>query len=225
MQSASPATNASLDEIIVVQGYSDRYAAAVRELLDIEGGHVNDPVDRGGETKYGVSLRFLAAEGAFDEDGDGKADFDLDFDGDIDGADIRALTVGDAIYLYHRCFWLTLEADSFPAPVGEMLFDQAVNGGALAARKLLQRAINNCLLLMPASKISVGLLKVDGVIGEKTRKAMREVLLFNSLAMPALVTAYRDAVRERYRAIVRRFPAQKRFERGWLARAERLGRA
>lgn len=225
MQSASPVTNASLDEAIVVQGYSDRYAAAVRELLDIEGGHVNDPVDRGGETKYGVSLRFLAAEGAFDEDGDGKADFDLDFDGDIDGADIRALTVGDAVYLYHRCFWQPLQADSFPVPVGEMLFDQAVNGGALAARKLLQRAINNTLLLIPASKKGVTLLKVDGVLGERTRSCLRQVLEWPGLGMPALTTSYRDAVRERYRAIVRRFPAQKRFERGWLARAERLGRA
>jgi len=225
MTSATPTTTASFDEAIVVHGYSDRYVAAARDLLHVEGGHVNDPVDQGGETKYGVSLRFLAAEGAFDEDGDGKADFDLDFDGDIDGADIRALTIGDAIYLFHRCFWLPLEADTFPAPIGEMLFDQAVNGGAMAARKLLQRAINNCVLLMPASKTPVALLKVDGVIGEKTRNAMRAVLLFNSLAMPALVTAYRDAVRERYRAIVRRFPSQKRFERGWLARAERLGRA
>lgn len=225
MTSTSPVTNAGVDEAIVVQGYSSRYAAAVRELLDIEGGHANDPLDRGGETKYGVSLRFLAAEGAFDEDGDGKADFDLDFDGDIDGADIRALTVGDAVYLYHRCFWQPLQADTFSAPIGEMLFDQAVNGGALAARKLLQRAINNCILLMPASKTRVAMLKVDGAIGEKTRTAMREILLFNALAMPALVTAYREAVRERYRAIVRRFPSQKRYLRGWLARADRLGRA
>jgi lysozyme family protein len=33
-------------------------------LIGVEGGRVNDPLDRGGETKYGVSLRFLAAEGA-----------------------------------------------------------------------------------------------------------------------------------------------------------------
>jgi lysozyme family protein len=61
----------------------------VSHLIGVEGGRVNDPLDRGGETKYGVSLRFLAAEGAFDDDGDGKADYDLDMDGDIDGADIR----------------------------------------------------------------------------------------------------------------------------------------
>ncbi len=207
-----------------MQGYSRRFALAVRELLDIEGGHVNDPVDRGGETKFGISLRFLAAEGVFDEDGDGKADFDLDMDGDIDGADIRALTIGDAIYLYHRCFWVPLKAETFPQPVGEMMFDQAVNGGMVAARKLLQRAINSVLLLIPGSKKGVALLQVDGVIGNATQDCLRQVLDFPGLGLPALVTAYRDAVRERYRAIVRRYPSQQRFLRGWLARAERLGR-
>lgn len=207
-----------------MQGYSRRFALAVRELLDIEGGHVNDPIDRGGETKFGISLRFLAAEGVFDEDGDGKADFDLDMDDDIDGADIRALTIGDAIYLYHRCFWVTLKAETFPQPVGEMMFDQGVNGGMVAARKLLQRAINSVLLLIPGSKKGVALLQVDGVIGNATQDCLRQVLDFPGLGLPALVTAYRDAVRERYRAIVRRYPSQQRFLRGWLARAERLGR-
>lgn len=209
---------------IVVQAYSLRYRKAVLHVLGVEGGHVNDPVDRGGETKFGISLRFLKAEGAFDADGDGLADFDIDMDGDIDGADIRKLTVGDAIFLYHRCFWLRLQAETFPVPIGEMLFDQAVNGGLVAARKLLQRAINTCILLMPASQARIGLLKVDGIIGNATRNAMLEVMHWPGLGLPALTTAYRDAVRERYRAIARNSPSQQRFLRGWLNRADRLGK-
>lgn len=225
MQSASPETHAAIDDAIVVQGYSDRYAAAVRALLHIEGGHANDPVDRGGETNYGISLRFLAAEGAFDEDGDGKADFDLDMDGDIDGADIRALTVGDAIFLYHTCFWSRLRADSFPAPIGEIMFDQGVNGGLASARKLLQRALNSCLLEQPGARKGTALLKVDGAIGPSTLTVLSHVLTWPGLGMDKLVEAYRAAVRERYHAIARRFPSQKRFLRGWLVRADKLGRA
>lgn len=220
----TPSQTTAEAALITVEGYSRRYAAAARKLLVIEGGFVDDPKDRGGATKYGISLRFLAAEGAFDEDGDGKADFDLDLDGDIDGQDIRLLTRGDAVYLFHRCFWMPLQADTFPAPIGEMMFDQAVNGGAVAARKLLQRAINNSLLLIPASKKGVALLKVDGVVGVATRSCLRQVLEWPGLGMPALVTAYRDAVRERYRAIARRFPSQQRYLEGWLARAAELGR-
>lgn len=221
--------NSQTDDIIV-QAYTPRFVAAVGILLGIEGGHADDPLDRGGETNFGISLRFLAAEGAFDEDGpdnlgDGKADFDLDFDGDIDGADIRALSVGDAKFLYNRCFWQRLGADQVPRPLGEMLFDQAVNGGLQAAKKLLQRAINQCLMEAGRSGANAPVnLAVDGALGATTTAALGWVLRHPGAGMPALVEAYRDAVRERYRAIVRRFPSQQRFLRGWLARAERLGK-
>ena len=209
---------------IVVQGRTPRFAAAVKDVLGTEGGLVDDPVDRGGATAFGISLRFLASEGAFDSDGNGKADFDLDMDGDIDGEDIRRLTRGDAEYLYQRCFWNVLGADQLPLPIGEMLFDQAVNAGITAARKLLQRAINYCLLSAPKSLNPPSPLKVDGMLGEETRFKMQWVIRYPGLGLPALTEAFRNAVRERYRDIVRRFPSQQRFLRGWLARAERLGR-
>lgn len=211
---------------IVVEGYSPRYAAAARKLLGVEGELSDDPDDRGGITKYGVSLRFLAAEGAFDEDGDGKADFDLDMDGDIDGQDIRLLTPANAVFLFYRCFWqrLGIETLPIPAPIGEMVFDQAVNGGIITSRKLLQRAINECLLLIPASQRKLGLLKVDGAIGDVTVAAMRFALTFPSIGTGGLAAGFRDAARERYRAIVRRWPDQQKYLNGWLARADRLGK-
>lgn len=207
-------------EGIVVTGYTRRYAAAVDKLLGIEGGYVNDPLDRGGATKYGISLRFLAAEGAFDEDGDGKADFDLDFDGDIDGTDIRLLTLGDARFLYLKFFWRRLGCDELPLPIGEMVFDQAVNGGAMAAKKMLQRAVNHCL-------VAAGwryLLRIDGGIGPVTLERMNWVVNHPAVGMGALIEAYREQVKDRYQLIVERYPSQKRFLKGWLNRADELGR-
>jgi lysozyme family protein len=209
-------------DVITVNGYSQRYARAVRDVLGIEGGYANDPVDRGGETKYGISLRFLVSEGQIDLDGDGLIDFDLDMDGDIDGADIRALTKGDAIFLYHRCFWTRLDAESFPRPLGEAMFDQGVNGGLHAARKLLQHAINICYIQNPPNGLAR--LKPDGAIGPATRAALDSVLQYPGLGMPALMSAYRDAAADRYLAIAKRLPAQRRFLKGWLARADHLGR-
>lgn len=210
--------NPTIAEEIVVRGYSERFVRAFRELLGIEGGYVNDPVDRGGATKYGISLRFLVDAGAFDDDGDGFDDFDLDMDGDIDGRDISRLTVGDAMFLYRDHFWLALDCDSFPEPIGEILFDQGVNGGNHASRKLLQHAINSCL-----RQTGLKLITVDGRIGNQTRNAMQIILTHRKLGMVVLVEAYREAVRARYRAIVRNDPRQKRFLRGWLSRAEALG--
>jgi len=208
---------------IVVSAWSQRYARAFEHLLGIEGGHVNDPVDRGGETKYGISLRFLKAEGQIDLDGDGIADFDLDMDGDIDGVDIRKLTIGDARYLYHRCFWARLDCDRWPPPIGEAMFDQGVNGGLVAAKKLLQRAINAALT---ASRISTrpDLLTVDGALGEKTRAAFDWIYAMPALGPSALIIAYRHAAADRYRAIVLADPSQRRFLNGWLRRANALGR-
>ena len=211
---------------IVVTGYSHRYAVAVKKLLKIEGGFVDDPADRGGATKYGISLRFLQAEGAFDHDGDGLADLDLDMDGDLDRQDIRRLRRSDAVYLYHTCFWQRLDAEVFPAPIGEMLFDQAVNGGRAAAAKLLQRAINRCLqeAQHQGARVVIPALAVDGKLGAATRKGVGWVLCNPGLGMPALVTAYREAAKQRYRSIVDSYPSQRRFLNGWLARAEELGR-
>ncbi|MFZ5749078.1 MAG: glycoside hydrolase family 108 protein [Pseudomonadota bacterium] len=206
------------DAEIVVQAFSPRYARAARRLIGIEGGHVNDPVDRGGETKFGISLRFLVAEGKVDLDGDGRADFDLDIDGDIDGADVRRLTIGDAIFLFHRCFWERIDCDSWPAPIGEMLFDQAVNGGAKAAKKMLQDALNRVIARNHLRSIPIA---VDGALGAKTR-AMFDVLA-SRCGLSEIADAYRDAARARYRDIVRRDPSQKRFLNGWLARADALG--
>lgn len=206
---------------IIVEGWSPRFAAAAGALLHIEGGFVDDPVDRGGATKYGWSLRTLIGEGKIDLDGDGFADFDLDMDGDIDAQDVRLLTRGDAKYLYHRCFWLRLEADSWAQPVGEMLFDQAVNGGMVAAKKLLQRAINACLTKY---RLNMPPLNVDGVLGDKTRAALEAVVRVPAAGMAAIVIAFRDATKARYRAIAAANPSQKRFLAGWLNRADLLGR-
>ncbi|MDM8009942.1 MAG: glycosyl hydrolase 108 family protein [Parasphingorhabdus sp.] len=199
---------------ILIEGYSQRFVDAVRDVLGIEGGHANDPLDNGGETKYGISLRYLVKAGNPDEDLDGFADFDLDMDGDIDGADIRLLTVGDAIWLYHRDFWLAYDCDSLRKPLGEALFDQAINGGGFAAKTMLQRAIN--ALNQPDT------LKIDGKIGSLTRAVLEATIA--RIGMDAVMEAYRDQVRFRYREIVRRNPSQKRFLNGWLNRADRLGR-
>lgn len=211
----------SADDAIVVSAWSDRYARAVDDVLRTEGGFVDDPVDRGGATKYGWSLRTLVVEGKIDLDEDGRADFDLDGDGDIDGKDVRLLTRGDAKFLYHRCFWKRLDADNLPRPVGEMLFDQGVNAGIGSARRLLQLAINRCLKRAASAPPQ---LKVDGAIGTKTIEAMNWVLRWGALGMPALVDAFRTEVRLRYRAIADRNPSQKKFLKGWLARADRLGK-
>lgn len=212
---APPVSTPSADSAI-----SARFDAAFRRLIRLEGGDVNHPADRGGATAYGISLRFLLAEGRIDANRDGVADFDLDMDGDIDGADIRQLKPEHARALYHRCFWQRLDGDSYPAPLGEALFDQAVNGGLGTACKLLQSAINRAATVSDLRSIP---LAVDGVIGKRTRAQLDSLLKRPDGGMRSIISAYRAAAADRYRAIVARDASQVVFLRGWLRRASELG--
>lgn len=210
---------------IVVTAFTPRFLKAYGPVARTEGGFVNDPRDRGGATNLGVSLRFLVAEGQIDVDGDGFADFDLDMDGDIDVADIRALTPIDAKALFQRCFWNRLGCEAWPPPIGEALFDQAVNGGNHAAARLLQRAINRCLNRRVGYHGRPAGLKEDGVLGTTTRAAFDWVLRLPGAGMAELIDAYREMAKVRYRNIVAADATQARFLAGWLRRADQLGRA
>lgn len=104
------------------KGPWDKYApnpafdAAVERLLKTEGGYVNDPEDRGGETKYGISK---------------KAHPELD---------IPTLTISDAKQIYKEKYWKEINADSLPPGLQEMAFDAAVNQGPTWTKRALARA-------------------------------------------------------------------------------------
>ena len=82
--------------------------AAVSTLFDVEGGHVDDPRDPGGETKFGISKRAYPLE------------------------NIRELTRDDAALIYRRDYWNPLPAD-LPDDLRWMAFDSAVNHGVKTA--------------------------------------------------------------------------------------------
>lgn len=197
--------------------FSARFADAVKRVITIEGGFVNDPADRGGATKYGISLRFLAAELRANP---ALGNFDLDMDGDLDGRDIAALRVADAERIYHACFWARLRCEDLPRPIGEAVFDQGVNGGNAAAVKLLQRALNQA-----APKLGLALppLAEDGAIGAATITRAQQLAGASAGGVAAIIAQLRVAAADRYRAIVARDPSQQKFLGGWLRRAAELG--
>lgn len=102
--------------------YSETFRAAVANVLRREGGYVNHPADRGGETKYGIS----------------KAQYPQ--------LDIKALTREQAIEIYHRDFWQgafrwlqDLEPDK-----AVLIFDFAVNMSPRSLALCVQHALNAC---------------------------------------------------------------------------------
>lgn len=86
-------------------------------LMSVEGGYVNDPKDKGGETKYGISKKSYPNE------------------------DIANLTIDRAKKIYKRDYWDRCKCDSIPDCLSVALFDFAVHSGTKLAIKKLQESL------------------------------------------------------------------------------------
>jgi lysozyme family protein len=173
-----------------------------REIVAREGGYVNDPDDPGGATKYGVTLGTMRRLG-----------IDLTGDGQVNTADVRALTRAKAEEVFIRHYFEGPRIAELPAPLQASVFDMQVNAGAHAIR-ILQRLLNQM-----GHKVAV-----DGVIGAQTIAAAHAA----QAAAPAhFVDAYGIARRNYYYGLADARPASRKYARtrkggkgGWILRAE-----
>lgn len=161
-------------------------------------GYVDHPNDRGGATKYGISYAFVKDTGDIEF-------FDMNGDLKIDKRDIQLLTFEKAVEAYKKYFWDVFELDDIEENEKAFLvFDAAVNHGIKGAAKLVQRALNVCGCS----------LKVDGIYGPKTKKALQDC------AVEDFIAAFQSKRTSLYQAIVANNPSQKVFLNGWLNRVK-----
>ncbi|MEW8494260.1 MAG: glycosyl hydrolase 108 family protein [Candidatus Thiodiazotropha taylori] len=93
------------------------FTVAAKYLLSIEGGYVNHPADKGGETNYGIS----------------KMEYpDLD---------IKSLSKDQALEIYRADYWDSINCDHLPGQIAVVLFDAAVHHGQWRAVTLLQQEL------------------------------------------------------------------------------------
>jgi len=176
---------------------------AILITLKHEGGFVNDPVDPGGATNWGMSIRFLTND-AGDSDGDGFMDGDIDKDGDIDVDDIKNMTKAQAVELYRIHFWDKYDYGTVTDfVVAARVFDMTVNMGPRQTGKIVQRALNNCGYR----------LKVDGAIGPNTFKSI------NCTDPEVLMAEIRQEHAQFYIDLIAAKPKFEKYRRGWLRRA------
>lgn len=160
----------------------ERFRACLPRILKHEGGYVDDPQDPGGATKLGVTI---ATARAFK--------LDLDDDGDVDKADVKALTADDVAPVYHRGYWLASSADICPTGLDYIVFDCAVNQGVGRATKWLQ---------------TVAGVTADGMIGPKSIAAI------SRLDASRAIARFADLREQHYRGL----PTFPRFGKGWMRR-------
>ena len=166
------------------------------EILNNEGGFVNNANDSGGATKHGISLRYAKGIG-----------LDLNQDGDIDIDDIRLVTPEQALKLYQDDFYTQPRIHILPLPIQPVITDMAVNAGPPRAIMILQK-----LLAMTEWPVAV-----DGRIGVKTRLATESA--YEDM-QGYLINSYVELRQQFYQELAEYRPANQIFLQGWMSRAE-----
>jgi lysozyme family protein len=172
------------------------------EIVRREGGYVNDPDDPGGATKFGVTIHTMRALG-----------IDLTGDGRVTDADVKALTLEQAVEIYIKHYFAAPHICDLPEPLHATVFDMQVNSGSNAVRLLQTLTGHFGQPLAP-----------DGQIGPKTAAAVEKAF---GRAPEHLVDAYGIARRNYYYSLADRRPASRKYARrkdggkgGWIVRAE-----
>jgi lysozyme family protein len=95
------------------------YKQAVQKTLTHEGGFVNNPLDHGGPTKYGITQA------------------------DMPGVNIANITPDQAVDYYSQNYWKPLYSQITDQLLAEKLFDMGVLFGVKTAVKMLQISMTN----------------------------------------------------------------------------------
>lgn len=159
--------------------------------------YTNDPADKGGPTKWGITQQRARACG---------------YQGDM-----RSLDRQGAIHIYRVFYWEQPMFDSIWAidkPLGLLLLDLGINCGTVWPVKWLQR----CLNVLNNRQALYGDLDVDGIAGRLTRASLVAYLKVRGAdGARVLHDAVAALAGVRYITLAEDDPTQERFEYGWLA--------
>ena len=111
---------------------TENFEPTLKFILNAEGGYT---VDHAGPTQMGLTLRLMKA-----------LRLDLDHDGDVDGADVRLVTVDVVRQAFKKEFWDRVGADKLPAGIDLQAADFAYNAGPMAASQMLYNPLDPILI-------------------------------------------------------------------------------
>lgn len=176
------------------------FEAAHAHVAKWEGGFFDHKNDPGGVTNCGVSLMFLKGLGVLEGDIDG--------DGDIDRADVLAITPETARTIFKRHFWDSPRAAELPPLVAVAFYDLAVNAGTGRSAIITQEGVNRAL---------PGVIqKLAPNVGPQTRRFSKQIAQEGrQLLLTEYILEQRAAW---YRRLAAAKPTSAVFLKGWLNR-------
>jgi lysozyme family protein len=172
------------------------FREAIKHVLNIEGGYVNDPADSGGETNHGVTLETARANGYI--------------------GPMKDMTIVDALRIAKTAFWDTMNLDTvagFDYALALVMLRAGYHCGPGQASKWLQTALNAANNEQKLWKD----ISVDGGVGPHTIMALQAM---NSRRGYEGMKVLRKAVNCQYGAFLTELTMKRqkdeRFWYGWM---------
>ena len=166
----------------------------IDEIIRNEGAKfTNDPQDRGGPTKFGITQKTLSVY--------------LHHSATVE--DVQNLTEAQARIIYKSMYYYGPNMNSLPEALQPVVTDFGVNAGPGAAIEALQTVLD-----MAGLEI-----KIDGMLGPATANVAKEA--YEKMGA-LLVNAYVDYRVWFYTRLAANRPESGKFLKGWLLRANRF---
>ena len=163
------------------------------DIIEIEGGYVNHPDDKGGPTKYGITQQtyteYLGRSVSIEE--------------------IKNLDKEIAYQIYYKKYYLKPEINMlYNEFLQHLILDMSINHGPSTAIRLLQKTIN---------ETDLHDLATDGILGPNTTKAANNCYSLMARYFTNQICHTREKF---YLHIVKNNPSQRVFLKGWLKRCD-----
>lgn len=191
--------------------YAD-FEIAYGETELFEGGYVNDPDDKGGETHRGVARRFHPHWPGWKIIDDYKTKHPDDF---IKRVNDDPKLVELSKQLYRAKYWAPILGDQISnQAIANKVFDTGVNQGVGTSVRYLQESLN----LLNRNQKNYPDIKVDGSMGPATLKSLNRFLKLEKGRPDYLLKLLNLMQAWRYVSRMREDKTQQKFARGWLNR-------
>lgn len=174
-----------------------KYDDILNSILKVEGGYVNDPTDRGGETNYGITISVARENGYTGQMSQMPESFARD--------------------VYMRKYIAQPGFDKvgdLSLAIATKLIDQGVNMGPGAATGFLQRSLN----LFNNGQSLWGDIAEDGNLGPNTLSTLSKYLSYRSKDGQAVMVKMLGVLQgARYVEIATKDKSQEKYVYGWIA--------
>lgn len=175
---------------------NEKLKKIIDEVIKAEGGYVNDPDDKGGETNYGITKEVARKNGYMDE--------------------MKYMPRSFAEHVYEKRYIIEPKFDllfDISDIVAIEVIDTGVNCGQVTASKFLQESLN---LLNNNTKLYPDL-KVDGLLGPATFNALRSYLKVRGYEGEKVLQFILNCRQvSYYSSICLSKPDQEKFFYGWV---------